>query len=75
MTQLSKKLAGLYGATLSVDTAVNGEMRVLRVTVTGLQDAFALHGEAWASLRGHCPGHGLYARDGKRRHQPAVCGH
>ena len=46
MTQLSKKLAGLYGATLSVDTAVNGEMRVLRVTVTGLQDAFALHGEA-----------------------------
>ena len=46
MTQLSKKLAGLYGAPLSVDTAVNGEMRVLRVTVTGLQDAFALHGEA-----------------------------
>lgn len=46
MTQLSKKLAGLYGASLSVDTAVNGEMRVLRVTVTGLQDAFALHGEA-----------------------------
>ena len=46
MTQLSKKLAGLYGATLSVDTAVNGEMRVLRVTVTGLQDAFALQGEA-----------------------------
>ena len=36
----------LYGASLSVDTAVNGEMRVLRVTVTGLQDAFALHGEA-----------------------------
>lgn len=46
MTELSKKLAGLYGAALSVDGSVSGGNRVLTVSVTGIQDRFALAGEA-----------------------------
>lgn len=45
MTELSKKLAALYGASLSVDTVVNGGNRVLTVAVSGIKDAFALEGE------------------------------
>ncbi len=46
MTELSKRLARLYGAGLSVDTAVNGGNRVLTVSVSGIKDRFALSGEA-----------------------------
>lgn len=49
MTELSKKLAGLYGASLSVDTVVNGGNRVLTVAVSGIKDAFALEGESLSS--------------------------
>ncbi len=45
MTELSKKLARLYGASLSVDSSMVGANRVLTVAVTGLKDAFALAGE------------------------------
>lgn len=46
MTQLSKRLAELYGASLSVDTSLVGANRVLSVSVTGIRDAYALAGEA-----------------------------
>lgn len=45
MTELSKKLARLYGASLSVDSSMMGANRVITVAVTGLKDAFALAGE------------------------------
>lgn len=45
MTQLSKKLARLYGADLSVDARPLGCNRNLCVSVTGIKDAFALEGE------------------------------
>lgn len=45
MTELSKRLARLYGASLSVDGTMSGQSRVLTVTVSGIKDKFALAGE------------------------------
>ena len=45
MTELSKKLARLYGAALSVDGTMCGENRVLTVSVAGIKDTFALENE------------------------------
>ena len=45
MTELSKKLARLYGAALSVDGTMSGQSRVLTVSLAGIRDAFALAGE------------------------------
>ncbi len=45
MTELSKRLAKLYGASLAVDTGTNGANRVLSVSVTGIKDAYAIEGE------------------------------
>ena len=41
MTELSKKLARLYGAALSVDGTMSGQSRVLTVSLSGIRDAFA----------------------------------
>ena len=46
MTQLTRKLARLYGAALSVETSMQGASRVLSVSITGIKDRFALNGEA-----------------------------
>lgn len=46
MTEMSRRLARLYGADLTVETAMNGANRVLTVSVTGLKDELALEGEA-----------------------------
>ena len=46
MTELSKRLAKLYGASLHVDTTMIGANRVLTVSVTGIKDKFALEGES-----------------------------
>ena len=45
MTLLSRRLAKLYGADLSVDNSTDGANRVLTVSVTGIKDEFALEGE------------------------------
>ena len=45
MTQMTKKLARLYGAALSVDGTMSGQSRVLTVSLSGIRDAFALAGE------------------------------
>ena len=45
MTELSKRLAAVYGAALSVDSTLNGANRVLSVSVAGIKDAYALSGE------------------------------
>lgn len=45
MTQLTKKLARLYGADLSVDARPVGRWHSLCVCVTGIKDEFALEGE------------------------------
>ena len=45
MTELSKKLARLYGAALSVDGTMSGQSRVLTVSLSGIRDAFAPAGE------------------------------
>lgn len=45
MTQLSKKLARLYGADLTVDARPMGASRNLCVSVTGIKSRFALEGE------------------------------
>lgn len=45
MTELSKKLARLYGAVLSMDSAVIGENRILAITISGIKDAYALQNE------------------------------
>ncbi|MEG1640022.1 MAG: insulinase family protein [Ruthenibacterium sp.] len=45
MTELSKRLAALYGAALSVDSTLSGANRVLTVSVAGIRDKFALAGE------------------------------
>ena len=45
MTELSKKLAKLYGAHLSIGTSVSGENRILSLTVSGIKDKYALEGE------------------------------
>lgn len=46
MTQLTKKLARLYGADLTVDARPMGCNHNLCVSVTGIKDVFALEGEA-----------------------------
>lgn len=46
MTRLTKKLAKLYGADLSVDARPLGCNHNLCVSVTGIKDHFALEGEA-----------------------------
>ncbi len=46
MTQLSKKLARLYGADLTVDARPMGCNHNLCVSITGIRDAYALEGEA-----------------------------
>lgn len=46
MTALSRKLAKLYGAALSVETSIQGACRTLSVSIAGIQDKFALEGEA-----------------------------
>ena len=48
MTQLTKRLARLYGADLTVDARPMGANHNLCVSVTGIKDAFALEGEALA---------------------------
>ena len=45
MTELSRRLAKLYGADLAVDNAVNGGNRILTVDIVGICDPFALEGE------------------------------
>ena len=45
MTQLTKKLARLYGADLTVDARPMGANHNLCVSVTGIKDRFALEGE------------------------------
>ncbi len=45
MTEMSKKLAALYGAALGVETSIIGANRVLTVSVTGIRDKYALSGE------------------------------
>ena len=45
MTALSRKLAKLYGADLTVATFMQGACRVLSVSVTGIKVEFALEGE------------------------------
>ena len=45
MTQLTKKLAKLYGADLTVDARPMGCSHNLCVSVTGIKDKFALEGE------------------------------
>ena len=45
MTRLTKKLAKLYGADLTVDARPMGCNHNLCVSVTGIKDAFALEGE------------------------------
>ena len=46
MTQMTKKLARLYGADLTVDARPLGANHNLCVSVTGIKDLFALEGEA-----------------------------
>ncbi len=45
MSELSKRLAALYGASLSVDLINVGANKVLSVCVTGIQDEYALNDE------------------------------
>ncbi len=45
MTQLSRKLARLYGAALSVETSMQGASRILSISITGIKDQYALAGE------------------------------
>ncbi len=45
MTALSRKLAALYGANLSADSSMQGGNRVISISISGLRDAYALHGE------------------------------
>lgn len=46
MTQLSLRLACLYGASLSCDSYTQGANRVVSFSVTGIRDAYAPGGEA-----------------------------
>mgnify|MGYP000805275843 FL=1 len=45
MTQMTKKLARLYGADLTVDARPMGCSHNLCVSITGIKDQFALEGE------------------------------
>jgi predicted Zn-dependent peptidase len=46
MTELTKKLARLYGADLTVDGRAMGANHNLCISITGIKDTFALEGEA-----------------------------
>ncbi len=46
MTELTKKLARLYGADLSIYARAQGANRNICIGVTGIKDSFALEGEA-----------------------------
>lgn len=46
MTQLSRRLAKLYGAALTVETGIQGATRLLTVSVSGIKDCYALEGES-----------------------------
>lgn len=46
MTELTKTLARLYGADLTVDGRAQGSNRNLCISITGIKDRFALEGEA-----------------------------
>lgn len=46
MTALSRKLARLYGAALTVETSMQGASRVLSISIIGIKDRYALAGEA-----------------------------
>lgn len=48
LTALSRRLAALYGANLSVNTSASGPCRALTVSVDGIQQRFALRGEQLA---------------------------
>lgn len=48
LTALSRRLAALYGASLSVNTSASGACRALTVSVDGIQQQFALRGEQLA---------------------------
>ncbi len=45
MTELSRRLARLYGAALTVSTGMQGASRVLSVSISGIKDRYALEGE------------------------------
>jgi predicted Zn-dependent peptidase len=45
-TQMSRKMASLYGASLSSDVGKLGDMQVLTLTASAIADRYALHGEA-----------------------------
>lgn len=45
MTELSRRLAKLYGASLSAEIGSNGANHLLMVRVTGIKDEYALGGE------------------------------
>ena len=49
MTELTKKLARLYGADLTVDARAQGANHNLCISITGIKDKFALEGEALAA--------------------------
>ncbi len=49
MTEMTKKLARLYGADLTVDSRAVGANHNLCISVTGIKDAFALEGEKLTS--------------------------
>lgn len=53
MTELTKKLARLYGADLTVDTLPQGANHSLCISVTGIRDVFALEGEALTRAYAH----------------------
>lgn len=46
MTEFSKKLAGLYGASLSAESTVQGTWRDVSISISGIKDRFALAGES-----------------------------
>lgn len=46
MTELSRRLARLYGAALTVSTGMQGANRVLSISICGIKDRYALEGEA-----------------------------
>ena len=45
LTSFSKKLDGLYGASLSADSYVLGANRIIAVTISGIKDKYALKNE------------------------------
>ena len=49
LTQMNRRLAGLYGAMVSAGVAKNGESQVLSLSVTALEDRFALSSERISS--------------------------